>query len=364
MLRVWVDQLCQKLRRSVPNQPNLFVRQPAVAPFDLIPTPTTTSASLNSFKMFMTLLSLFSEPASRDDGAEDHTVSNVQEESLLRECGICFDMMRDTQTHECCACEYTFCVNCMRTYIESKVQDGLVSTQHLICPASTCAHALSNEQIEAFTDSSTFQKYTTFFKNQTIGIRYCPRVGCSTALEEPLHSHHRRVMCSACQQESCMRCGRAFHKIPICRSMEKELRKWRKQQRKNARSCPNCMVVIEKNGGCQHMTCTHCRHQFCWICMRPWETHGSVRCRWRVHIQDTSRADSVHSAPVQGMISAAKFSWVAILVIVGGVVEIAFTIVDTSATIVLFAIGGAVLIVFGAPYVVYQLFKRRHKNRV
>lgn len=143
--------------------------------------------------------------------------------------------------------------------------------------------------------------------------------------------------------------------------MEKQLRKWRKQQRKNTRACPHCMVVIEKNGGCRHMTCTHCRHQFCWICMRPWETHDSSRCEWSAQVQDTY---SQHSASVQGVISAAKFSWVAVLVIVGGVVEIVFTIIDTSTVIVLFAIGGTVLVVVGAPYLVYKLTRRRRKNRV
>jgi len=26
-----------------------------------------------------------------------------------------------------------------------------------------------------------------------------------------------------------------------------------------------------KNGGCDHMTCTMCRHKFCWICEKDWE---------------------------------------------------------------------------------------------
>ncbi|KAI0891903.1 hypothetical protein F4806DRAFT_506250 [Annulohypoxylon nitens] len=30
------------------------------------------------------------------------------------------------------------------------------------------------------------------------------------------------------------------------------------------RRCPNCTIQIEKNGGCDHMQCSHCRHQFNW----------------------------------------------------------------------------------------------------
>lgn len=196
---------------------------------------------------------------------------------LLRECGICFERMSGKLVYECTACGASYCETCMQSYIESKVQDGLVSSQHLVCPAAECSHALSEGLIEAFTDTPTFQKYKAFLKNQTIGIRFCPHISCGVALEEPLHSQHRRVKCSACQEESCMRCGRAFHRIPICRSTESQLRKSTKELRKIMRPCPKCSVSIEKNGGCNHMTCTHCQHQFCWICMRPWTTHG-LRC--------------------------------------------------------------------------------------
>ena len=42
----------------------------------------------------------------------------------------------------------------------------------------------------------------------------------------------------------------------------------------NSRPCPQCGVNIEKNDGCNHMTCHHCKHDFCWICMGPWSMHG------------------------------------------------------------------------------------------
>jgi len=35
----------------------------------------------------------------------------------------------------------------------------------------------------------------------------------------------------------------------------------------NTRKCPACNARIEKNQGCNHMTCRMCKHDFCWICM-------------------------------------------------------------------------------------------------
>jgi ariadne-1 len=38
--------------------------------------------------------------------------------------------------------------------------------------------------------------------------------------------------------------------------------------------CPGCGVPITKNGGCNHMTCSQCDHEFCWICLSAnWQDH-------------------------------------------------------------------------------------------
>ena len=44
--------------------------------------------------------------------------------------------------------------------------------------------------------------------------------------------------------------------------------------------CPKCQICIEKNGGCNHMQCYGCKHDFCWMCLGDWKTHGSeyYRC--------------------------------------------------------------------------------------
>lgn len=35
---------------------------------------------------------------------------------------------------------------------------------------------------------------------------------------------------------------------------------------KHTRPCPSCKTTIEKNGGCNHMHCSHCECDFCFLC--------------------------------------------------------------------------------------------------
>lgn len=49
--------------------------------------------------------------------------------------------------------------------------------------------------------------------------------------------------------------------------------------------CPKCHVTIEKDGGCNHMVCRNqnCKAEFCWVCLGPWEPHGSA---WYLNISN------------------------------------------------------------------------------
>jgi len=80
-----------------------------------------------------------------------------------------------------------------------------------------------------------------------------------------------KVHCPSCEQSSCFDCGSAWHAGQSCRQAEEAgLASW--AAGRDVRRCPRCRSMIEKNAGCKHMTCSNCRFQFCWLCMRKWSS--------------------------------------------------------------------------------------------
>ena len=46
----------------------------------------------------------------------------------------------------------------------------------------------------------------------------------------------------------------------------------------HCKKCPRCGWSIEKNEGCNHMTCRLCHHEFCWLCSQNYSGHNDKLC--------------------------------------------------------------------------------------
>jgi ariadne-1 len=116
-------------------------------------------------------------------------------------------------------------------------------------------------------------------------LKWCPAPECVYAIEcdirkKELSKVVPTVHCR-CKHNFCFGCTLADHQPPPCSLVKKWLKKCEDDSETsnwisaNTKECPKCNSTIEKNGGCNHMTCRKCKHEFCWMCMGLWSEHGT-----------------------------------------------------------------------------------------
>ncbi|XP_014678007.1 PREDICTED: protein ariadne-2-like [Priapulus caudatus] len=111
-------------------------------------------------------------------------------------------------------------------------------------------------------------------------LRFCPGPNC-TVVARAKDLHARRVICKQCKNSFCFRCGIDYHCPTGCDTIKRWITKCADDSETanyisaHTKDCPKCHICIEKNGGCNHMQCSKCKHDFCWMCLGDWKTHGS-----------------------------------------------------------------------------------------
>ena len=80
------------------------------------------------------------------------------------------------------------------------------------------------------------------------------------------------MTCNHCNRRTCVHCRKRGHAgicvdDPVHELLSKVLGKG------NAKYCRKCHQLVEKNGGCNHMTC-RCGHQWCWRCGSDYKACG------------------------------------------------------------------------------------------
>ncbi|ERE74624.1 E3 ubiquitin-protein ligase [Cricetulus griseus] len=111
-------------------------------------------------------------------------------------------------------------------------------------------------------------------------LQLCPGADCPMVIrvQEP---RARRVQCNRCNEVFCFKCRQMYHAPTDCATIRKWLTKCADDSETanyisaHTKDCPKCNICIEKNGGCNHMQCSKCKHDFCWMCLGDWKTHGS-----------------------------------------------------------------------------------------
>lgn len=162
------------------------------------------------------------------------------------------------------------CSDCMAQYIDAQalVRDVFP----LRCPDG-CSHTLKAQAVRKLLQPHT---EVLFKYERVVDLHTHPdRRECPSCENRQDGDPAKPVMnCNSCGQEYCYHHGlahvghscKAVKRQPVYHRVRNSL--WKMVHTKR---CPKCKGPIQKNGGCPHMSCRKCKHEFCWYCRRDWK---------------------------------------------------------------------------------------------
>ncbi|KAF2823507.1 hypothetical protein CC86DRAFT_68760 [Ophiobolus disseminans] len=206
-----------------------------------------------------------------------------------KECIICTDARSlrrfpNRPPTDQCSHDSDACRRCLRTWIESESSTKIWN--EINCPI--CAARMDYNDIREFAPSEVFRRYdnlTTKAKYDAIpNHRWCIAKNCKAGQVHPPGT--AKFRCKTCKKTHCVVHGVMWHKGETCQEYDYRTNKHIKKAEEAAskdliaattKKCPGCKRSIEKDFGCDHMTCSKCKHEFCWQCLATYAKKGTRR---------------------------------------------------------------------------------------
>lgn len=197
--------------------------------------------------------------------SNNEVIQEMDLEGNLNICRICYLISDNIITIK--NCSHKFCSDCVRSFIKSKIEH--YDTRAIGCPSEECGNILKEEFIKETlkNEPKLFEKYLKFKAQQDLleypNRKWCIKPDCPHYVEKTSLDDDK-IICK-CGQEMCFACGNAWHEGISCEeAVDKDYIEYEKNVM--VKKCPKCLAKIEKNEGCNHITCTRCKYEFCWVC--------------------------------------------------------------------------------------------------
>ncbi|XP_068581155.1 E3 ubiquitin-protein ligase RNF14-like isoform X2 [Cebidichthys violaceus] len=246
-----------------------------------------------------------------------HNATQMQKAFLATvfDCGVCFEGFLGSDCVQLPECGHIFCKACLTKFCTLQITEGNV--KGVSCPEADCSATPTPPQVKCLVGEELFSRYDRLLLQSTLDcmadVVYCPRSVCASAVI--VEKSSTAAQCSVCSFAFCVHCRKTYHGTDAC--LEKKTRKIQEanadlpqsqeglralwddyssgsQQRQrllenrygrsvlrgtvdeclsedwivfNSKNCPHCFKKIQKNGGCNVMTCSQCRQMFCWLCL-------------------------------------------------------------------------------------------------
>ncbi|KAF2425764.1 hypothetical protein EJ08DRAFT_594135, partial [Tothia fuscella] len=199
-----------------------------------------------------------------------------------KDCIVCGDSLHMNRfpKHITSTCNHSIntCRNCLRTWIKTALKSN--GWDKITC--TECTSLLQHHDIKINASPRQFEKYDTLSTRAALAaipnFHWCLSPTCPSGQEHEAHADGPIFACHGCGYRYCTQHSIPWHEGETCQQFDYRVSSKKKRDEEQAsedtirnttKPCPRCEAAIEKNNGCDHMTCWGCRHEFCWVSKNP-----------------------------------------------------------------------------------------------
>ncbi|KAF5532845.1 hypothetical protein FMEXI_12166 [Fusarium mexicanum] len=210
--------------------------------------------------------------------AGDHAIkkagSPVKTLRLETDCPVCFEEAEESLE---ISCGHIYCSPCFFNMCQAEASTSGDFSISCVGNSGNCRKILQISEIQTLLLSETFENileasFALFIKRHPAEFRYCPTPDCDQVYRVSSPGKVSCMFtCAGCFTPICTSCHVSHPGISCSKNKGsssddiEELIKAKKDL--GVKDCPKCTTAIQKAEGCNHMTCTVCQTQICWVCM-------------------------------------------------------------------------------------------------
>lgn len=207
-------------------------------------------------------------------------------------CTVCFsdeDVTFNFSGEESCR-GHQICTPCMQNFIDISAGDTSLSQNGIVCPADGCDQVFQEHIIRFIGGNDNLKKINKLMLKSTVlkskNLFQCLNPLCDNIVDLGENPTAGRLTCPECKSTACVSCKvTPYHEGFFCSGFQASMNKEQgglveraeraeelttrliKKKINKFKCCPTCKSIINKDGGCNKVFCSHCHTSFCWICL-------------------------------------------------------------------------------------------------
>ena len=184
-------------------------------------------------------------------------------------------------TDNCLHLNRSLCNSCIFYHVQQVFQTTI--RDDIFCPEFNCTSKLDYNTVKNILslhgDNKLVERYDRYVFHRQLEqmdeFIWCSNVSCNVEQLNEGGAQNNIVTCFNCHQKTCFIHKVQWHEGLTCvqydMSIDQTFESSRRWIVENSKKCPHCPYQIEKNDGCDHMTCIMCHHEFCWSCLADFQ---------------------------------------------------------------------------------------------